>query len=571
MQLRPYQQEAKQKVNNSFIDGVNKQVIVLATGTGKTIIFSNIINDRHNLSKKKALVLAHREELLTQAKDKIKEINPFLRVVIEQGENHAAEDDADVIIASVPTLGRSNSERIQKFNPLNFDTIIVDEAHHSSSDSYKNILSHFGVLRSSEEAQDDWNSGCLLLGVTATPSRNDNKGLDTIYDKVTFNYGIIQAIKEGYLAPIRAFRINTTTDLTQVHKTAGDFNLGELGERVNNDERNKLIIKSYLERVPGKQAICFAVDVAHTKELAEEFTRHGVSATYVVGELDRETRKQRLEDFANKKYQVMVNAMVLTEGYDNPSVEAVLMARPTQSGILFQQMIGRGTRLYPGKQCLTILDFVDNTHKQNLQTTASLIGLNQAVDFKGHDIVNVKAKIEELQELAPNVDLEKLDIDRIEYAIEEVDLLAGLKVPDEIAEDTRYDWHRFGEEEYRVGLGNAAYVSVSRTITGQYDVVRHTYDKETRKTLSYEVGTYPDIKNALFQADKFITREHSDSLTLINTQSTWRADKPSPAQLRLLKNKFKVNQMVIDQLTKGQASRLITKLIDHSNNSKTLV
>src|SRR3990172_8954814 len=150
----------------------------------------------------------------------------------------------------------------------------------------------------------------LLLGVTATPSRSDNKGIDQVFDKVTFNFGIVEGIQKNWLARIRAFRIDTNTDLSKVKKTAGDFNLGELGEAVNTEDRNKLIVKGYKDVVPDQQALCFAVDVAHTEALAQAFQEEGISTSYIIGTTDKEVRAQRLVDFAEKKYQVMVNSAI---------------------------------------------------------------------------------------------------------------------------------------------------------------------------------------------------------------------------------------------------------------------
>lgn len=554
MQLRPYQEKAIDSIRESYVQGVNKQVIVLATGLGKTVIFAHIISNLVKRTGKKALVLAHREELLTQAKAKLESINSDLKVDIEKADDWA-EDHADVIVASVATIGRNGSERIKRFNPDDFGIVVIDEAHHASADTYRNVLRHFELLK----GEADSNHTALLLGVTATPSRNDNKGIDSIFDKVTYEYPIVPAIKDNWLSRIHAWRINTATDLTQVHKTAGDFNLGELGEAVNNDDRNGLIIKAYQKHIPGQQTLCFAVDVNHAMKLSKSFNEAGIPADYVIG--SSTNRKEVLEKFANRELKVVVNCMVLTEGFDEPSIEAILMARPTQSGILFQQMIGRGTRLFQGKEYLTVIDFVDNTYRQSLQTTSSLFGMKGALDFKGKDILEVQEKVEKLLELAPNANLDKLDIDKIEYAIEEVDLMSGLKVPDEIAPFTKFDWYRFDEDSYRIGLANNQSMTLKKTITGQYLLTEHTYDKDTRQSTELEIGTWRDLETALKNADEFISKVHQDVMILVRNNASWRKQPMSGGQLNLLE-KFRVNQAIVEQLDKGQASRLITRLIE---------
>lgn len=552
--LRPYQNDAITAVRETYGAGINKQVIVLATGLGKTVIFSQLISNLVKKTGKKALVIAHREELLTQAQSKLARINPDLKADIEKAEQWA-EGHADVVIASVATIGRSASERIKRLNPADFGIVVIDEAHHASAETYKNVLTHFGLLKGGA----DWNTSTLLLGVTATPSRNDNKGIDAIFDKVPYEYGVIQAIKDGWLARIRAFRINTDTDLTSVKKTAGDFNLGELGDAVNTTDRNGLIIKAYQQHTPGQQALCFAVDVAHAIELTKKFNEAGIPADYVVGASTNRT--EVLSKFAKKEIKVVVNCMVLTEGFDEPGIEAILMARPTQSGILFQQMVGRGTRTNPGKEFLTVIDFVDNTYKQSLQTTSSLLGMKGALDFKGKDIIEVQDSVEKLLELAPNADLSILDINKIQYAIEEVDLMSGLKVPDEVVKFTKLDWYRFSEDVYRIGLSNNQSMIIKKTITGDWEVIEHEYIKETRQVKEDIISLWPDLEKAINDADDYIKNAHPEIMILVRSNASWRGKEMSSQQLNLLE-KLRVNQQVIEQLNKGTASRLISRLLD---------
>lgn len=566
LNLRPYQEEAIKSVKDNFKKGIDKQVIVMATGLGKTIVFSKLISDLIAETGKKALVIAHREELLEQAKDKLFRTDGGLKIEIEKAEQHAGTN-ANVIVASVPTLGRSNSNRILKFDPKDFCTIIVDEAHHASADTYRNVFEKFGVLKDKEDA--NWNKELLLLGVTATPSRTDNKGIDKIFDKVTYEYGIIKAIEDGWLVRIKAFRVDTSTDLRNVHRTAGDFNVGELAEAVNTEDRNGTVVSAYKRMVPDKKALCFAVDVQHTIDLCARFNEEGVPAGYIIGSTPKEERHATLKKFTSGEIKVLVNCAVLTEGFDEPSIDVILMARPTQSGILFQQMIGRGTRLFEGKEYLTIIDFHDNTYRQKLQTTASLLGVQGAVDFKGQDILEVGQKINNLLELAPNADLEKLDIEKIDYAIEEVDLLSGLQVPTEIDNFTKYDWHRYDENSYHIGLGNDITLSIKKTLTGQFEISKLTYDRTTKRVSEYRFpsGTRNTLEDAVRVSDAYIDKSFPDSIGLVATTARWRNLPPSDAQLDLLR-KMRVNDSVINELDKGKASRLITKLINRNDRER---
>ena len=564
MKLRNYQEKAIENIRSHYDKGTNKQVIVLATGLGKTIIFSHLISQLVKETGKKALIIAHREELLKQAQDKLYKIDPGLKTGIEKAGEHTP-DDADVVIASVPTLGRKDSTRMQKFDPKDFCIAVTDEAHHSSANTYKEVFKNFGVLKN----ESDWNKDLLLLGVTATPSRNDNQGIDEIYDKVTYTYGIIPAIEDGWLARIKAYRINTTTDLAGVGSTAGDYNVGELSERVNNEDRNGLVVATYKNLLDGKKALCFAVDIAHGEELTKRFKEEDIKAELVTGRTPRKERAGMLERFKTGETKVMVNCMVLTEGFDEPTIEAILMARPTKSGILFQQMIGRGTRKdeETGKEEVIVVDFNDNTYKHTLKTIASLLGLDKSIDFKGQDILLFKKKLEKLVELDPTNDLEDLDINKIDYAIEEVDILSGLQIPSEIAIFTSNEWHKYLKDTYRLNMGDHQWLEIKYDIAGEYSVSEHQYDKEIFRTKSKLLGNKSTLKEAVEASDTFLKFTYPDRMKLVSTKAGWRKQKPSDAQVELLK-KFGVNKAVLETIDKGKASRLITKLINTKQERK---
>lgn len=553
--LRDYQEKAVAITLKKIKDGKNKQVHVLATGLGKTVIFSHIIAKRVNETGKKALVLAHREELLTQARDKIIKIEPSLRVEIEMADQKASPD-CDVIIASVATIGRSASARIKKFDPKDFCIIVVDEAHHASATTYKNVLAWFGVLK--ETPQTDWNKDCLLLGVTATPSRNDNEGIDKIFDEVVYDYGILDGIRDGWLSRIRAYRVNTKTSLEEVHTLAGDFNQGELADAINNPERNELVVKTYKEQFDGKQALVFAINIEHSQALEKIFQDKGVNCSSIDGNTPKPMRALTLEGFHNKDIQVVVNCMVLTEGYDNDTIDVIMMARPTKSGILYQQMVGRGTRTHHEKPYLTIVDFVDNTYKHTIKTSASLLGLQGMVNFAGEDILDALGEIERIKELAPDFNLDRLDFSRLDYIMEEVDLMAGLDIPTDIKEYTQNAWHRYNEG-YRLGIGDGRYFVIQQAITGQWKATLEHWDKLTKTQSMEYLGEEEMVANIVKRVDKYIDNNHNDSNKLIDMGARWRKDKPSDAQITALK-RLGVDEGIIAQLDKGKASQLQTRL-----------
>ena len=409
--LRPYQEEALQAVVDNLCAGVRRQMLVLATGLGKTVIAANLPTRLNALQPGKLLFIAHRNELLTQAVDKIKSWNPALKVGLEKAESHA-DPSCDVIVACNASIGRAGSTRMEHFWD-DISIIVIDEAHHSIGSSYLNILEASGVLRP--------DSTKLLIGLTATPKRhNRNKNgikgtlddedeilsLKSVFDKVVYNYPIRKGIKQGYLVPLHGFRINTTTSLDSVKTTAGDFQVDQLSEAVNTPERNAQIVKSWKDNVNGKQTICFTVDVQHAKDLAEAFLHNGVLAQPIYG--DDPQRAEKLQWFDSGKVQVLCNCALLTEGFDSPSVACIVLARPTKSGSLYTQMVGRGTRLKEGKESCAVIDVVDNSRKCSLVTLPSLVGLNPEMDLHGGSVTAAADKLEETQEKYPTVDLSEL-------------------------------------------------------------------------------------------------------------------------------------------------------------------
>jgi ATP-dependent helicase IRC3 len=546
LQLRDYQKDAINAINRAKENGINKQVAVLATGLGKTVIFAHVINERLQKLHKKALIIAHREELLLQAKEKLLQINPELKIGIEQAEQIAVQSNNDVIIASVATIGKSNSNRLLAFNPKEYHTIIIDEAHHASAESYKAILQHFGILKNSS---NNWNIETLLLGMTATPNRNDNQGIDQIFDEVVYQYNILSGIENKWLARIKAVRVNTGINIDKVKEIIGDFSVNELAQAINTPQRNSLIVKTYRDLAQGKQALVFAANVEHAQALYEVFKQEGLSTGLILGTTEKSDRKELLRKFANKQIHIMINAMVLTEGYDNANIEFIFMARPTKSGILYHQMIGRATRIHPDKQYAMIVDFVDNTENHKLQTTASLLGLEGTIDFQGEDILLYKSKLEQLKEKRPYYDFNTLDIHNIDYLLEEVDLL---QQEEEKRINTPFTWHKFGDI-FRIGIGENRYFVIEQSLTGQYQLSKWNTEIGSR---SY-IATFENRSDAIKQADYLIAQGFGHAAS--SSQTSWEKDIPTEAQIQLLRN-LGVNENTIVMLDKGEASRMITRL-----------
>lgn len=351
MKLRPYQEEAVQAIFGEWDKGRQKTLLVLPTGTGKTICFARVIEEEVRKGKR-TLMLAHRGELLQQAAEKIEAVTG-IKSAVEKAEETSLDSWKYSVVGSVQTLMRES--RLKKFKPDYFDTIIVDEAHHTLADSYQVILDYF------EDAN--------VLGVTATPDRGDKRSLGRYFDSVAYEYSLPRAIKEGYLVPIKALTIPLDLDLTSVSSQAGDFKVGEIGTAL--DPYLEQIADEMLEICKDRQTLVFLPLIATSQKFTQILNDRGLSAKEVNGE--SEDRAEILEAFDNKEFKVLCNSMLLTEGWDCPSVDCVVVLRPTRIRSLYAQMVGRGTRLNEGKEELLLLDFLWHTETHELCHPAHLV------------------------------------------------------------------------------------------------------------------------------------------------------------------------------------------------------
>ena len=351
MQLRPYQQEAREAVQAEWAKGRKRTLLVLPTGCGKTIVFSKIIEDQVREGKR-VLVLAHRSELLEQASDKLKTATG-LGTALEKAENTSIGSWYRVVVGSVQTMQRE--KRLSQFPPDWFDTIVVDEAHHAISDGYQRVLGYF-------EKSD-------VLGVTATPDRGDMKNLGSYFDSLAYEYSLVQAIKEGYLSKIKALTIPLSLDLSNVSMSAGDFKASDVGTAL--DPYLEQIADEMVKQCADRKTVVFLPLVKTSQKFRDILNAKGFRAAEVNGE--SKDRAEVLEDFEKDRYNVLCNSMLLTEGWDCPSVDCVVVLRPTKVRALYSQMVGRGTRLHPGKEELLLLDFLWHTERHELCRPAHLI------------------------------------------------------------------------------------------------------------------------------------------------------------------------------------------------------
>lgn len=379
---RPYQLEARNGIHNQLSNNTST-LAVLATGLGKTMLFSMVADDFLNYGK--ILVLAHREELIWQAKEKLLAVTGK-EPDIEMGEYHSGSWNADIIVSTIQTQmsGMGGNGRMTKFDPKDFSLVIIDEAHHSAANSYRKVIEYYR------------RNHCLrILGVTATPDRADEKALGKIFQTVAFEYGILEGIQDGWLVPIEQQSVYVEgLDYSSVRTTAGDLNGGDLAKVLEFEEALHGIASPTIDIVKDKKTLVFAASVPQAERLTEIFNRHKSGcAAFVYAQTPKEERRQLFKGFARKDYQFLVNVGIATEGFDDPGIECVVMARPTKSRSLYAQMAGRGTRVLPGvidcletaevrreaiarstKPAIEIIDFVGNSGKHKLVTSADILG-----------------------------------------------------------------------------------------------------------------------------------------------------------------------------------------------------
>lgn len=381
-ELRPYQAEAKQAILSAWDEGYRKTLLVLPTGCGKTVVFSSVTENQVNKGHR-VLIMAHRGELLDQAADKLKEASG-LDSVLEKAESTSLGSFLPVTVGSVQSLAQE--KRLARFPNNYFQDIIVDEAHHCLSDSYKRVLDHF--------------PNANILGVTATPDRGDMKNLGEFFDSKAYEYSMTEAIREGYLCPIKAQMIPLELDIADVGISSGDFSAGEIGHAL--EPYLHQIASEMANYCRGRKTVVFLPLIATSQKFCAMLNDAGLRAAEVNGNSD--DRSEVLADFEAGKYDVLCNSMLLTEGWDCPSVNCIVVLRPTKIRSLYQQMVGRGMRLSPGKTELLLLDFLWMTERHDLCRPSALISKDEAIakkidermveDADGFDLIEAEEQAE---------------------------------------------------------------------------------------------------------------------------------------------------------------------------------
>lgn len=438
IKLRPYQEEA---MSNFFaiLPEKKRQLIVLPTGSGKTVVFGSIAKKfaeitrteylKHNFAVSgPILVMAHRTELLDQAEEKLHMVWPESMVGRVQGTSN--ELLGDVLVASTQTLVAGR--KIPKPS-----LIIYDECHHARAEGALAVLKRLGVF------EED---GPALLGVTATPSRNDRTELGDVFEHITYEKTILEMIVDGYLCDVKGVRVDVPNlELKRLRTTGGDYNQKDLAIVMNHEIALKAVVEAVKTHVGNRKALLFAVDVQHAKQLADWLKLAGIKAESVDGSMSAESRASVLANFAENKIQILVNCQILTEGFDQPDVEAVIIARPTRSQSLYTQMVGRALRLYPEKENALVVDLTGASEDKSLQTFAKLMKtqtVRRKLDNGKPSSGGVKqAETQELGDMHPSESVKEWLLRLAQEDSEEKEAtLQFAKAVNLFANRTRYSW-----------------------------------------------------------------------------------------------------------------------------------
>ena len=538
--LRSYQRDALVRVREAYKAGKRRVIVSLPTGTGKTVVFAHFPSVLK--MKKRLLVLAHREELLQQAHDKFRAIDPELKVEIEQAGARASAD-AKVVVASVATLARGGT-RLAQLPPDDFSIIVVDEAHHAVAPSYRRIFDHFGLL--------DPGTGRYLVGFTATPRRGDNHGLGEVFEEVCYARDLREMIAEGYLSRIRGWRVDTDLSLDGVKVQHGDFVESQLARVVNTPARNNLLVTAYRELADGRRAIVFCVDVAHAQNVHRAFSQAGIRSAAVWGELPKDERRATLAAFSSGEIDVVTNCNLLTEGFDEPRVDCVMMARPTRSKLLYAQMVGRGTRRHPDKADLMVIDVADNSRMHQLPGLHSLFNLPTNIDLRGSDVLEIEFAIERMNRTQPWIDTSRIHSPQdIKLAAEQIEFF-NFDPPPALAGCTENIWYAV-PGGYRLSLVEGESLLVEPNLLDSWDIARVTPD-DGRTVLNRAES----LTSAISIADRFVSQYRPDAARLIERSAPWRAEPPTDKQKEVLAR----HRIPIPAgLTRGQASQMISLVV----------
>lgn len=561
--LRNYQEECIQSCLSAIKEGKKRMAISLATGSGKTVIFTHLIERiAASESRTQTIILVHRRELVEQAANHCRATYPQLTIEIEMGAHHAT-GTADVTVCSVQSLTR----RLEKYDKNRMKLILIDEAHHSAAKTYLNVLEYFGAATPQSE--------CLVIGVSATLSRQDGLKLGSALDHIVYHKDYVQMIKEHWLCPVKFTSVKQeTVDLSGIkYNAAGDFDTAQLASRVNTQAANDSSVRVWLNRAKQrKSTIVFAVDIQHVTDLTNCFRAHGVDARGVTSLTDNRQRQELVRAFRATEFPVLINCGIFTEGFDMPNIDCVLLCRPTRSRGLLVQMIGRGMRLGTAKSDCHILDMT-SCLDIGVVSLPSLYGLDPS-ELVDHELSleDLQARAEAAHEKAvqkadqlpdttisvikPPTAVTYFDYDNVEDLISELNARGGRH----ISTLSRLNWLQIDQTKYILSLGARGHIRVTKNDDDNW------IGTETRKLPAWadSILSRPkvifddveDLEHAISAASSYALQYVGRSMLLKN--APWRETEASEAQKTFI-GKLSKQDFSKRSLTKGQAQDFITR------------
>ncbi|KAK7431493.1 putative ATP-dependent helicase IRC3 [Neonectria magnoliae] len=570
LRLRNYQQECITSVLESLKRGHKRVGISLATGSGKTVIFTQLIDRMPPTSEDadRTLILAHRRELVEQAANHCQLAYPNKSIEIEMGNVHAS-GTADITIASVRSI--TSKHRLAKFDPSRFKLLLVDEAHHIVAPGYLKTLEHFGL---DEKRHNSPN----LIGVSATFSRFDGVKLGAAIDEIVYHKDYIDMISEKWLSDVIFTTVESTANLKQVKSNNfGDFQAGELSKVVNTDKINDITVRSWIAKAEGrKSTLVFCVDVAHVIELTQKFREHGFDARYVTGDTHRVERGETLDAFKRGEFPVLVNCGVFTEGTDIPNIDCIVLGRPTRSRNLLVQMIGRGMRLHPGKKDCHVIDLVSSLDT-GIVTTPTLFGLDPNVlvnRVSVKDMRQLRAAEEQAEEstetpLSFHTTGGRSDTVTFTDYSSVLDLIADTSGEKHIRSISKYAWVQVGQEKFILSAPSGSYIRIEK-MSEELGTSNPLYRAVEVRAIPAGVAKSPyAVPRELLTASTFIDAVHgADSYaanafphSFIHRYQRWRSLPPTQGQVDFInKLRGKGKPVDMESLDKGKATDMITKL-----------
>ncbi|KAK3353560.1 P-loop containing nucleoside triphosphate hydrolase protein [Lasiosphaeria hispida] len=574
--LRSYQEECIQSVLTSFDKGHKRLGISLATGSGKTVIFTQLIDRVKPLSDiaTQTLILAHRRELVEQAARHCTLQYPDKTIELELGKL-SASGAADITIASLQSI--TSQDRLLKFDPTRFKLVLVDEAHHIVAPGYLRILRHMGLGTKQPNSPH-------LVGVSATFSRSDGVRLGAAIDEIVYHKDYLDMIKDEWLSDVVFTTVESTADMSAVKKMgrggSGEFETASLSRAVNTDEVNDIAIRAWFAKATGRDStLVFCVDLDHVAALTQRFRHYGVDARFVTGDTPTRERSERLEAFKKGKFPVLVNCGVYTEGTDIPNIDCILLARPTRSRNLLIQMIGRGMRLFPGKTNCHVIDMVSSL-ETGIVSTPTLFGLDP-------DELVSEADPEKMEKLRDRREAEKARNEKIRQGIispettgrsynvtfteydSVFDLISDTSGERHIRSISKFAWVQVTEGRYVLSGPTGTFLKLEK--------VNNAEKLGGPGFIAWEVRALPAgvakspyaAPRELLTAETFVDAVHGcDNYAkeifpfgLITRRASWRDGPPTEGQLTFL-NRLRGNsdKLQAEDITKGKAADMITKL-----------